>query len=125
MSRSTSPSRSGGQPTNVAVQLGYRSSVISIPGSGNDVTVRQRVRFAPPLPNSFSVNDLDYAVDITSQRSVGPADGPAAFATRAVRRLQWRPDADRDDLSCVVLSCMDGGNAIPAAVASSRRSRDA
>ena len=68
-------------PANISVELAYRSSVISIPGSGNDLTVRQRVRFAPPLPQSFIVNDLDYAVDITSLLSSGLPSAPKPFAT--------------------------------------------
>ncbi|MFN8642880.1 MAG: hypothetical protein U0802_14970 [Candidatus Binatia bacterium] len=75
-------------PTRVAVQLAYRSSVIAIPGSGSDVTVRQRVRFAPPPPTTFTVDDLDYAVDIdsTGPRACRPARArlpPPASTTAA------------------------------------------
>ena len=102
---------SGSVPANVAVQLAYKSSVISIPGSGNDLSVRQRVRPAPPLPTTFTVNDLDYAVDIASVRSGGLPNNTAPFATARFDVCTGASGATVDDLSCVGASCTDSGGA--------------
>ena len=101
------------QPAEVAVQLAYRSAVISIPGSGSDVTVRQRVRFAPPPPTTFMVDDLDYAVDIDSIRAAGLPTGTAPFATARFDQCTGAPPPTADDLSCVVVECVDASGAIP------------
>lgn len=99
-------------PANISVELAYRSSVISIPGSGNDLTVRQRVRFAPPLPQSFIVNDLDYAVDITSLLSSGLPSAPKPFATADFDDCSGADAPTVDDLSCVIVRCSDAAGAI-------------
>jgi hypothetical protein len=100
-------------PTSVEVELAYRSSVISIPGSGSDVTVRQRVRFAPPPPSPFTVNDLNYAVDITSVRTLGLPTTPSPFATAKFDECTGADPPTVDDLSCIVISCADASGAIP------------
>lgn len=99
-------------PTDIAVQLAYRSAVISIPGSGNDISVRQRVRFAPPPPTSFTVNDLDYAVDIRSTRGAGLPTHPSPFATARFDACSGQPAPTADDLSCSVERCTDAAGAI-------------
>ncbi len=100
-------------PIDAAVELAYKSSVISIPGSGSDVTVRQRVRFAPPPPTTFLVNDLDYAVNISSARSAGLPTAPAPFATARFDGCGGEPAPTVDDLSCIVVRCADAAGAIP------------
>jgi cysteine-rich repeat protein len=100
------------QPTDTAVRLAYRSGVISIPGSGSDVTVRQRVRFAPPPPTTFLVDDLNYAVDISSVRPGGLPTAPAPFATARFDGCTGAPTPTVDDLSCVVVRCTDATGAI-------------
>ena len=102
-------------PTDAAVELAYRSSVVSIPGSGSDATVRQRVRFAPPPPMSFTVDDLDYAVEHHQPPPRRPADGPQPLRHRALRRLQrLRRQPTLDDL------CAAFSSAAPTRPASSR-----
>jgi len=100
-------------PTDAAVELAYRSSVISIPGSGSDVAVRQRVRFAPPPPTTFIVNDLDYAVDIASLRAAGLPTAPNAFATARFDECSGAASPTVDDLSCIIVRCADTAGAIP------------
>jgi len=100
-------------PTDAAVELAYRSSVISIPGSDSDVTVRQRVRFAPPPPTTFIVNDLDYAVDIASLRAAGLPTAPKAFATARFDECSGATSPTVDDLSCIIVRCADTAGAIP------------
>lgn len=96
-------------PQTASVQLAYRTDALSIPGSGNDITVRQRVRAAPPIPSAFMVNDLDYAVDIQAIRTAGLG---SPFATARFDTCAAAPAATVDDLSCVVLACSDGTGAI-------------
>lgn len=99
-------------PTDAAVELAYRSAVISIPGSGNDVTVRQRVRFAPPPPTTFVVNDRDYAVDIASMRANGLPAAPSPFATARFDGCSGAAAPTVDDLSCIVIRCADASGTI-------------
>lgn len=97
-------------PQTTSVQLAYRTSVLGLPGSGNDISVRQRVRAAPPIATSFGVNDLDYAVDIQAMRMAGLG---APFATARFDVCTDAPPATVDDLSCVVLACTDAIGTIP------------
>lgn len=96
---------SSGAPSQVQVALAYRSSVVSLPGTGSDVSVRRRVRFAPPPPNPFVVNDLDYAVTIASTVASGLPTAPAPFATAQFDVCSGASDPTVEDLSCVVQSC--------------------
>jgi len=97
-------------PQTTSVRLAYRTDVLSIPGSGNDISVRQRVRAAPPIPTSFTVTDLDYAVDISATRTAGLG---SPFATARFDTCSGAPAATVDDLSCVVVACSDGTGPIP------------
>lgn len=97
-------------PHQGSVQLAYRTDVLGIPGSGNDITVRQRVRAAPPLTTNFTVADLDYALDV--QRT-GTQALPTPFASARFDTCAGAPPATLDDLSCVVLSCTDASGAVP------------
>jgi hypothetical protein len=61
-------------PSAVTILLGYRSSLVSLPGSGNATTVRQRVKNTPS--NAIvQVNDLDYALRVVLSRGSGIAVG--------------------------------------------------
>jgi cysteine-rich repeat protein len=100
-------------PSQTAVQLAYRSSVISIPGSGNDISVRQRVRAAPPLPTTFSVADLDYAVDVQSARAAGLPVNTAPFASARFDRCDGAPPPSLDDVACSPAACSDALGTIP------------
>jgi len=105
----------GTQATRVVVQLAYRSSVISIPGSGSDTSVRQRVRFVAPVPQPFLVDDLDYAVDIDSTRAAGL---PGRFATVRFDTCSGAPAPTVDDLTCFLQACVDAAGPIPACACS-------
>jgi cysteine-rich repeat protein len=97
-------------PQTASVQLAYRTSVLGLPGSGNDVSVRQRVRAAPPIPSSFVVTDLEYAVDIQAMRMAGLG---SPLATARFDVCDGAPPATVDDLSCVVLACTDASGTVP------------
>ena len=43
-------------PTTATTLLGYRSNRVSIPDSAAVTSVRQRVTFPAPLPNTVSIN---------------------------------------------------------------------
>ncbi|HVM96125.1 MAG TPA: hypothetical protein VMT89_07035, partial [Candidatus Acidoferrales bacterium] len=66
-----SPSRPA---SGVTVQVGYRSDLVSLPGTGAASSVSSRVKNRPQ--NSiFAVNDLDYALRVVASRAGSFADG--------------------------------------------------
>ena len=82
--------------------VGYRSDLVSIPGSGNAVSVRQRITYPPPLPNVVSPNDLDYALRLV----VGRAGAfPTDCLRRSVRSCRGAPAATPADFGCTVEAC--------------------
>jgi len=104
--------QSGRAPTRARVLLAYRSSALSLPGSGSDVSVRQRVRFVAPVPDPFMVNDLDYAVSVDSTRSAGLPAAPAAFVTARFDLCAGAPAPTVEDLACSLELCSDAAGAI-------------
>ncbi|MGE0519256.1 MAG: hypothetical protein AB7P78_09650 [Candidatus Binatia bacterium] len=99
---------SGQAPTGATVLLGYHSGLVSIPGSSNDVSVRQRVLPPAPLPQSFSVNDFDYAarVVITRNTTLGH------LFTAQFDRCQDAPAPMVADFGCTVEGCAGGAGPI-------------
>jgi cysteine-rich repeat protein len=87
----------GGTSPGANVLLSYRSSVLSIPGSGRSAQVRARVAAVPPPPLSLTPNDLDYALDVILFRSF-PISGPQFTVTFDVCAGSRAPSAA--DLAC-------------------------
>lgn len=87
---------------NTTVFLAYRSSVLSIPGTASDADVRRRIRPLAPLPQAFSVVDLDYAARLTARQ---PNGLNTEFATADFDRCAGSPDPDVSDLSCTIEAC--------------------
>lgn len=86
----------------VHLRLAYRTDVLSLPGTGSDVSVRQRVRAAPPIPLAFMVDDLDFAVRVMATRAAGLGD---PVATARFDRCVGSPLPGIDDLACHIESC--------------------
>lgn len=100
----------GSSPTSVTILLAYRSDVISIPGSGFQPTVRQRVTVPPPPPFLFTPNDLDYALRVVLSRTNGLDQG-LLFTVR-FDRCEGAPVPDLADFSCSVEGCAGAGGTI-------------
>jgi hypothetical protein len=91
----------GQNPTTATVLLGYDSSRLSIPGSGTAISVRQRVAAPPPLPQSFAVNDLDYALLVVVSRNVTLG----TLFTATFDACEGSPAPTIADLACTVQGC--------------------
>jgi len=100
----------GTTPLTSTVLLGYRSNRVSIPGTGGATTVRQRVTFPSPLPNTIGVNDLDYALRVVVGRTAGIADG--LLFTVKFDRCTGAPAVTVADFGCNVEACAGGGGPI-------------
>ncbi len=100
----------GTSPTSVTVLLGYRSSRVSIPGSGNATTVRQRVTYPAPPPFPQEPNDLNYALRLVVGRSAGIQNG--LFATVRFDRCSGAPAPTSADFGCTVEACAGSGGPI-------------
>jgi hypothetical protein len=90
----------GQDPTAATILLAYDSSRLSIPGSGNDASVRQRVRPPAPLPQSFNVNDLNYGVRVVITRST-----PLAVLFMASFDVCQGASGSLADIACIVEGC--------------------
>jgi hypothetical protein len=96
-------------PSAVTVLLGYRSSLVSLPGSGNAMTVRQRVRNTPS--NAIvQVNDLDYALRVVLSRGSGIAVG--RLFTVDFDSCQNAAAATIADFGCAIEGCGGGSGPI-------------
>jgi len=100
----------GTVPTTVTVLLGYQSDLLSIPGTGNALSVRQRITYPPPPPNVQSPNDLDYALRLVVGRTAGLADG--LLATVKFDQCQGAPAATAGDFGCAVEASAGSGGPI-------------
>lgn len=99
----------GTQPTTVTALVGYRSNLVSIPGSGSATSVRQRVTYPAPPPNPQTPNDLDYAVRLVIGRSAGLSEG--LLATVRYDRCQGAPAPTTQDFGCTIEALAGvGGN---------------
>lgn len=92
----------GQTATATTLLVPYRSTVISIPGSGSAPEVRRRVRAAPPLAQPFTVDDLDWAVRLSASRAAGLA---SPLATAQFDACAGAPPPTTDDLTCIVEAC--------------------
>jgi hypothetical protein len=99
----------GSQPTTVTALIGYRSNLVSIPGSGSVTSVRQRVTYPAPPPNPQTPNDLDYAIRLVLGRSAGLPEG--LLATIRYDRCQSTAAPTTQDFSCTIEALAGvGGN---------------
>jgi hypothetical protein len=99
----------GTQPTTVTALVGYRSNLVSIPGTGSATSVRQRVTYPAPPPNPQTPNDLDYAVRLVIGRSAGLPEG--LLATIRYDRCQGAPAPTTQDFGCTIEALAGvGGN---------------
>jgi hypothetical protein len=95
----------GEQPTTATVLVGYDNAVIALPGSGSVPSVRQRIIPPAPLPQSFGVNDLDYAVRVVVSRNMPLG----RLVTATFDRCQGAPAPVGADFACTVEGCAAGG----------------
>ena len=100
----------GTSPTTTTVLIGYRSSRVSIPGTGGATSVRQRITFPPPLPNVATPNDLDYALREIVGRNAGLTDG--LLFTVKFDRCTAAPAVTQNDFGCTVEACAGSGGPI-------------
>lgn len=98
----------GFQPTTATVLFGYDSSALSLPGTGTATSVRQRVVAPAPVPQAFTPNDLEYAVQVLVSRNTPLGQ----LFTATFDRCAGAPAATLDDLACTVLSCAQGGGGV-------------
>ncbi len=98
----------GQAPTGATVLMGYNSALVSIPGTGNAASVRQRVVPPAPLPQSFSVNDLDYAVRVVITRNTTLGH----LFTARFDTCSGAPPALSADFGCIVEGCAGGAGPI-------------
>jgi len=100
----------GTTPITATTLLGYRSNRISIPGTGMVNTVRQRVTFPPPLPNTIGISDLDYAVRVVVGRTNGIPAG--LLYTVKFDTCQGAPAVTAADFGCTMEACAGAGGPI-------------
>ena len=100
----------GTSPITATSLLAYRSGIVSIPGTGNALTVRQRVTFPAPIPNSIAINDLDYALRVVIGRTAGLGNG--LLYSVAVDVCDGAPAASAADFACSMEACAGAGGPI-------------
>ena len=96
---------SGFQPTSATVLFAYNSTKLSIPGTGTATSVRQRVVAPAPVPQAFTPNDLEYAVQVQETRLTPLGH----LFTATFDRCAGAPAPTLADLSCTVTSCAQSG----------------
>lgn len=106
----------GFQPTTATVLLGYDSTRLSLPGSGTATTVRQRVVAPAPVPQAFTPNDKEYAVQVLISRNAPLGQ----LFTAAFDRCSGAAAPTLADVSCTVLSCAQGGGGVAGCTCSVR-----
>lgn len=102
----------GFDPTTATVLLAYNSTKLSIPGTGAAVSVRQRVVAPAPLPQAFTPNDLEYAVQVLISRNTPLTESSPLF-TATFDRCSGAPAPTLADLACTVIGCAQGGGGVP------------
>ena len=78
---------------------------LSIPGTGTATSVRQRVVAPPPVPQAFTPNDLEYAVQVQETRLTPLAH----LFTATFDRCTGAALPTLADLACTVTSCAQSG----------------
>jgi hypothetical protein len=82
--------------------VGYRSGVISLPGSGSAASVKERLKDLPAKA-IVAVNDLDYGIRVVLSRSDGFAAGKVF--TIEFDRCAGAAEPTAADVSCIVEGC--------------------
>ena len=100
----------GTTPITATTLVGYRGDHVSLPGTGTAVSVRQRVTFPPPLPNTIAINDLDYAVRVVVGRTAGLSGG--LLYSIKFDTCQGAPAVTAADFACTMEACAGPGGAI-------------
>ena len=93
----------------LTVLVGYRSSTISLPGSGNDSSVTSRITDRPSNA-IISINDLDYALRILVSRAQTIPSG--RLFTAAFDSCEGAGAPTGADFACTVLECLNGFGAV-------------
>jgi hypothetical protein len=101
----------GTSPTTTTTLLGYRSNRVSLPGSASAVSVRQRVTFPPPIPNTVAINDFDYAVRVVVGRTAGLVSDSLLYSVK-FDTCQGAPAVTAADFGCTVEACAGTGGPI-------------
>lgn len=94
----------GTDVTAVTIDLNYRGSVVSLPGTRNDASVRERITGLPAGGQSI-INDRDYSVRIVKSRTEALPQG--LFFTATFDRCAGAAAPTLADFACVVDSCSD------------------
>lgn len=95
----------GQAPSSATVLLGYRSDLVSIPGTGTQASVLQRVVAPPPPPSPFVRNDANYALSVVLGRTTPIKE----LFTVTFDRCQGAAAPTVGDFGCAILGCASGG----------------
>ena len=100
----------GSKPTSATILLGYRSDLVSVPGTGIVSTVRQRVVAPSPPPFLFTPNDRDYALRVVISRT-GGLDSALLFTVR-FDRCTGAAAPTAADFGCFVEGCAGSNGSV-------------
>jgi hypothetical protein len=106
----------GFAPTTATVLFAYNSTKLNIPGTGTATSVRQRVVAGPPVPQAFTPNDKDYAVQVLISRNTPLGQ----LFTATFDRCSGAAAPTLADVSCTVLSCAQGGGGVAGCTCTAR-----
>lgn len=98
----------GMSATGATVRLGYPSSLVSIPGTGSQRPVFDRVVPPEPPPVPFFLNDADYAVSVVLGRTTPISE----LFTVTFDRCAGAREVTVDDFGCAIVGCAAGGGPI-------------
>jgi len=98
-------------PTSTTVLVGYKSDLVSIPGSGQAVaSVNARVS-GLPSNSSRTTNDLDYALRVVVSRALGLPS--ARLFNVAFDTCQGTTAPAASDFGCTVEGCGSSTGTVP------------
>jgi hypothetical protein len=91
--------------TATTVLIGYRTTLVSLPGSGAAGSVGTRIK-NKPANTSLSYNDLDYALRVQMTRASGFT--PGKLFTISFDAIEGTSNPAPTDFSCTVEVCENG-----------------
>lgn len=100
--------------TATTVLIGYRTTLVSLPGSGTAGSVGTRIK-NKPANTGLSYSDLDYALRVRMTR--GTAFNPGKLFTISFDAIEGTPNPAATDFSCTVEACENGTGDVVAVVA--------